>query len=75
MKIKALDTFETTRFLPEEDEHGVFTMRPDKLEMKEGDIREVDDKLAKRLIGYGHASEDLEAETRTQRLQREAPEQ
>jgi hypothetical protein len=55
MKIKALAGFETTRFIPEEDEHGVFTMRPDKLVMKEGDIKEVDDKLAKRLIGYGHA--------------------
>jgi hypothetical protein len=75
MKIKALSGLETTRFIPEEDEHGVFTMRPDKLEMKEGEIKEVDDKIARRLIGYGYASEDLEAETHLQRLQREAAEQ
>lgn len=75
MKIKAISTFETTRFFSEEDDDGVLSMRSEKLEMKEGDIKEVDDKLARRLIGYGHASQDLEAETTTQRLQREAPEQ
>lgn len=75
MKIKALDTFETTRFFSEEDDNGVVSMRQEKLEMKEGDVQEIDDKLARRLISYGHASEDLDAETKTQRQQRAAPEQ
>lgn len=74
MKVKALDTLETTRFIPEEDEHGNVTTRAETIHMKEGEVADLDDKLAKRLIGYGHVSEDLNAETRNERLRREAAE-
>lgn len=72
MKIKALDTFETTRFVPEEDEHGAITLRAERVEMKDGEVADLDEKLARRLIGYGHASEDMAAETRAERIKREA---
>jgi hypothetical protein len=71
MRIKALDTFETTRFLPQEDEYGSVSLHSEKLEMKDGDIAEIDDALANRLIGHGLVSEDLDAETRAQKMQRE----
>lgn len=74
MKVKALDTLETTRFIPEEDEHGIITTRAETIRMKEGEVADLDDKLAKRLIGYGHASDDLTAETRSERAKREAAE-
>lgn len=74
MKVKAIVGFETMRHEPEEDEHGSFTLKTIRVEMKEGEIGDIDDKVANRLIGYGHVSTDLSAETHNERLKREAAE-
>jgi hypothetical protein len=75
MRIKALDTFEHTRHVAEENDDGVVSLRPEKIVMKEGDIGNIEDKLAGRLIKHGIASEDMNAETKTQKMQREAAQQ
>jgi hypothetical protein len=57
MKIKALAGFETLDHTPEEDEHGNHSLRAERIEMKMGDVRELREKLARRIIGHGHAEE------------------
>ena len=72
MKIKALTGIETVHHTMDEDEHGTVNMTPHPVHLKEGEIADVDDKVAARLIKYGHASEDMEAETVLERTRREA---
>lgn len=57
MKIKALTGFETLHHTPVEDEDGVYTLNAERIEMKLGELRELPEKLAKRLIAGGHAEE------------------
>jgi hypothetical protein len=61
MKIKALTGFETLHHTPEEDQDGVYTLRSERIEMKLGELRELPEKLAKRLIAGGHAEEAKDA--------------
>jgi hypothetical protein len=75
MKVKALTGFETAKHIPEEDDAGNFTIRVIPISMKEGEVGDLDDKLAQRLLGYGHVSEDLNAETNLERVRRESSEQ
>lgn len=75
MKIKALTGIETSRHAVEDDEHGVPVIRQYPLVFSEGDVVDVDDKVARRLIDHGHASDDLNAETNLDRGRREAAQQ
>jgi precorrin-6x reductase len=75
MKVKALTGFETAKHIPEEDDAGNFTIRVVPISMKEGEVADIDDKLARRLLDYGHVSEDLNAETNLDRVRREASQQ
>jgi hypothetical protein len=75
MKIKALTGIEASHPSIDEDENGNIIVKYTPILLKEGEVVDIDDKLAGRLIKNGHASEDLEAETNLDRVRREAAQQ
>lgn len=62
MKVKATVTLETLHSVSVEDEENGITIQSERIEMKEGEIRDLPDKVANRLIRTGHATDKLDEE-------------
>lgn len=61
MKVKAVDNIHFVRQVPEEDGEGGFRLRSEVTDYKAGEVYDLADPIAKKLLTAGYVSEDLDA--------------